>query len=371
MKGRRLVYICDWLPPDFGAVGQYSVSFARELATEGYDVTLAGLSTLGNGDNTETIGLGRYREIRLATGPYDKSNAMRRLFWTAKTNTRLILHLWNYMRAADTILFTGSPPLFLHWIAPANLLLRKKLVYRITDFHPECAIAQAGGAGPGLRLLYRLTLFWRRQVDCFEALGEDQITRLREIGIAKERICLKRDPSPVVISPETSALQRPTGTESSLLLLYSGNWGIAHDYQTFLEGYRLHHRQGSARFVLWLNATGSAITPIENALSANALPYVKGAPVPLELLASLLVTPDAHLITLSDPFVGFVLPSKVYGCIASGWPVLFIGSEESDVHLLCCKNLGPEYERVDVGDVEGCKRSLDRLARMIDHAAKG
>ena len=31
------------------------------------------------------------------------------------------------------IVFTGSPPLLLHWIAPANLLLRKKLIYRITD----------------------------------------------------------------------------------------------------------------------------------------------------------------------------------------------------------------------------------------------
>ena len=26
----RLVYLCDWLPPDFGAVGQYSLLFARE-----------------------------------------------------------------------------------------------------------------------------------------------------------------------------------------------------------------------------------------------------------------------------------------------------------------------------------------------------
>jgi hypothetical protein len=153
---RRLVYICDWLPPDFGAVGQYAVLSARELATKGYDVTLAGLSTFGNSDHTETMGLGRYREIKLATASYDKSNALRRLFWTAKTNTRLIFRLWNHMRAADTILFTGSPPLFLHWIAPANLVLKKELVYRITDFHPECAIAQAGGAGPFLKLLYRL-----------------------------------------------------------------------------------------------------------------------------------------------------------------------------------------------------------------------
>ncbi len=365
---RRLVYICDWLPPDFGSVGQYSVLFARELAAKGYDVTLAGLSTFGNSDHMETMGLGRYREIKLATASYDKSSTVRRLLWTARANTRLIFHLWNHMRAADTILFTGSPPLFLHWIAPANLVLQKELVYRITDFHPECAIAQTGGAGPFLKLLYRLTLFWRRRVDRFEALGEDHIARLREIGIAEEQIRLKRDPSPVVVSRDTTALQRPPGTESSLLLLYSGNWGIAHDYRTFVEGYRLHHRRGRARFVLWLNAAGSAVNSIESALSADDLPYVKGSPVPLERLASLLVTPDAHLITLSDPFVGFVLPSKVYGCIASGRPILFVGSEKSDVHLLCSKSLGLAYERVGVGDAEACRQALDGLAVLIDGA---
>ena len=277
-NSRRLVYICDWLPPDFGAVGQYSVLFSRELAANGHDVILAGLSTSGNSDTAETIGLGRYREIKLAATSYTKSSSMRRLFWTAKTNTRLLSHLWRHLRAADTILFTGSPPLFLHWIAPANLILRKKLVYRITDFHPECAIAQVGHAGPLLKFLYRITLFWRRRVDRFEVLGEDQVRRLREIGIAEERICLKRDPSPVVISRETPALERPPGTESSLLLLYSGNWGIAHDYRTFVEGYRLHHSQGSARFVLWLNAWARQSTRLRTPYRQTGYHILKGRP---------------------------------------------------------------------------------------------
>ena len=29
---KRLVYLCDWLPPDFGTVGQYAVLFARQWA---------------------------------------------------------------------------------------------------------------------------------------------------------------------------------------------------------------------------------------------------------------------------------------------------------------------------------------------------
>jgi hypothetical protein len=39
---KRLVYICDWLPPDFGAVGQYAVLFARQWASEGWAAPAAG-----------------------------------------------------------------------------------------------------------------------------------------------------------------------------------------------------------------------------------------------------------------------------------------------------------------------------------------
>ena len=113
------------------------------------------------------------------------------------------------MRRADAVLFTGSPPLMLHFIAPLNLLLRKKLIYRITDFHPECLIAERGRAGFILGLLLRLTQFWRRRVDQFEVLGFDQARRLAECGIEPDRIILKRDPSPVTFPPQLSPVPLP------------------------------------------------------------------------------------------------------------------------------------------------------------------
>ena len=356
-----LLYICDWLPPDFGAVGQYSVMFARDLAAGGLDVTLAGLSSAGDSDHAEVIAAGRYREIKLAAAPYDKSSTLRRLLWTARINTRLVYRLWRHMRAADTILFTGSPPLFLHWITPANILLRKELVYRITDFHPECAMAERDHQSLVLGLVYRATLFWRRRVDRFEVLGHDQARRLAEIGIPADRLQLKPDPSPVTIGPQTRPLPRPAGASAKVLLLYSGNWGVAHDHVTFVEAYRRHHRDGAGRVLLWLNAVGGRAQKVADALTQAGLPFVRGTPVPLDQLASLLVTPDAHLITLADPFVGFVLPSKVYGCVQSGKPVVFIGSDRSDVHRICAESGDPGYARIDVGDAAGVAEALDRL----------
>jgi hypothetical protein len=114
---------------------------------------------------------------------------------------------------------------------------------------------------------------------------------------------------------------------------------------------------------LWLNATGARADACEQALRAEDLPLARGRPLPLAELPRLLLAADAHLITLRDAFVGYVLPSKVHGCIASGRDVLYVGSRESDVHLLCAQALPADgYRRVEVGDAEGVAGALEAIA---------
>jgi hypothetical protein len=367
----RLVYLCDWLPPDFGAVGQYSLSFARQRAARGEDVVLAGLSSTAASVDEEQPGTGRLRIVRLRAPAYDRSDLRHRALWTARTNLALIWKLRREIRHADEVLFTGSPPFLIHFLGPLNLLLRKRLTYRITDFHPECLMAERGRPSAALRLFYRLTVALRRRVDRFEVLGEDQRQRLLAIGIDPKRIVLKRDPSPVEIPPGTVPLEPPAELAGRVILLYSGNFGVAHDHETFLAGYRLHHREGSGRVALWLNATGSRADRVAEALSQENLPFHRSRPVPLELLPRLLVTPAAHLVTLRDEFVGYVLPSKIYGCLQSGRSLLYIGSPRSDVHLLASQKLPPgRYRRVDVGDTAGVAQALEEIAALASETGR-
>jgi hypothetical protein len=212
-----------------------------------------------------------------------------------------------------------------------------------------------------LEALYRLTQFWRRRLAQFEVLGEDQRRRLIASGIAPERIRLRRDRSPVSIGPGAEPLPRPSELAGYGILLYSGNFGVAHDYETFLEGYRRHHRSGSGHVALWLNAIGRGADALERALKDEGLPHLRTRPLALDQLARLLVTPDAHLITLREPFWGYVLPSKVYGCIESRRPIFFIGPEASDVHLLCSAQRRESYLHVPPGDEDGVFRALERL----------
>src|SRR4029077_12871297 len=110
----------------------------------------------------------------------------------------------------------------------------------------------------------------------------------------------KRDPSPVEIPPGTVPLEPPAELAGRAILLYSGNFGVAHDHETFLAGYRQHHREGSGRVALWLNATGSRADRVAEPLKNEELPFRRSLPVALELLPRLLVAPEAHLVTLRD-----------------------------------------------------------------------
>jgi hypothetical protein len=363
---RRIVILADWLPPDFGAVGQYMQMRARALAGHGHDVTLVGLSSRAPSLTRENIGAGSLTEMRLAARPVPRGSLVSRLLWTIWTNLRLVGRAFGPLRAADGILFTGSPPFLIHLLVPLKWLWKGKLIYRITDFHPECLIAARDTRSRLLETVLTLTNLWRRRVDGFEVLGEDQLRRLLDTGIAQNRIALVRDGSPVVFAVGQSSEPMPADLAGHCVLLYSGNYGAAHEVETVFEGYRRHHQDGSGRVRLWLSAAGSGTEELVRRLSAAGLPFHRSAPVPLERLPGLLVTPDAHLVTLKDSFVGFVMPSKIYACIDSGRPIIFVGSESSDVDLLTCRAKLP-YWRVSCGDPSGFASSLEDLA---DHTGR-
>jgi hypothetical protein len=365
---KRLVYICDWLPPDFGAVGQYAMLGAREWAKKGSLVTLVGLTSgQSSQQGPESVGRGSLEIIRVHRRTYNKNKFGSRLAWTVFSNLLLLGAAFSAMYRADAVLFTGSPPLMLHFLAPLNILLRKRLIYRIMDFHPECLIAERGRSGLLLRGLLHLTYFWRRRVDTFEVLGHDQARRLADIGISKERIRLAPNLSPVRFSPGLRPLRLPDQLcGGSGVILYSGNWGVAHDENTFIEAYTEYFHQSKSGLRFWLNATGAKADRVEREFRARGVPIYRSRLVPLEDLPRLLIAADVHLITLRNRFVGYVLPSKIHACIDSGKSILFVGSQESDVDLLASRALpGRSYLRVDVGDVDGLVNALHEMERSV------
>src|SRR5262249_9639712 len=152
----------------------------------------------------------------------------------------------------------------------------------------------------------------------FEVLGHDQARRLTDSGIAEDRIRLKRNPSPVAFAPGLAPLPLPEELRGgSRIIPYSCNLGGAPHEETFIEAYSQYVRQSKFGLRFWLNATGAKADRVERELRSRDVPFYRSHLIPLEQLSRLLVTTDVHLVTLRDPFVGYVLPSKIHACIES------------------------------------------------------
>lgn len=365
-------YIVDWLPPDFGAVGQYALIASQKLAAAGRQVHLVGLTSLAASeeDHRYAASGGRLTVRKLHAKRYEKTRLFRRLLWSLTTNLRLLRVVFRSQKSRGAeIVFTGAPPFMLHFAIALKYLRSARLIYRITDFYPEAIIAHLGRRPPLLALMQRFTWSLRKKVDEFEVLGEDQQTLLVRGGIPPERIVIRRDTAPVTITGREAPAPAPPALAGRKVLLYSGNYGVAHEVETVALGLARHHRTGSGSFGLWLNATGQNADLLERRMRELAIPVARTPPVDLKDFPALLAAADAHLIALKSEFAGIVFPSKVYACILSSRPIVFVGPTSSDVHLLCTRVQQP-YIQVTPGDDTGFARALEQLSESSERAGR-
>lgn len=357
------IIVCDWIPPAFGAVGQYMEQRARrQAAAGGGQTTLIGL---GAATTTEVEPGLTIR--RLSAPPVDKRASMlTRGMWALRTSLRLLraTHRATQARPDEPceILVTGSPPFLAYLFIVFNRLVwRRTLIYRITDFYPETLFA--AGHLTMLRPLAGLFHWLRRGATRIEALGEDQRRRLAEGGIPAERVVVVRDASPIRDWSRRAPIARPFPSDK-VILLYSGNLGVAHDIDTLCQAYERHVRHGSNRVRLWLNGVGGRVESLRAFCAERDLPLHFSAPAALEDLPEVLRACDGHLVLLGTPFWGYVLPSKIYACLELEQPVFYVGPTESDVHLLSKARAAP-YFQTDPGDVDGCVAALEMFADHV------
>jgi len=144
---------------------------------------------------------------------------------------------------------------------------------------------------------------------------------------------------------------------SRLVVLYSGNLGLGHRFEEFLNAARELGPSGP----LWVFSGSGRGRPIverfvaENqGLPIRILPHVDNAD-----LAAHLCSADIHLASVDPAWDGLILPSKVQGSFAVGRPVLFVGSEQHEIARWI--NGSQAGWHVLPGDVAGLVRMLRDL----------
>jgi glycosyltransferase involved in cell wall biosynthesis len=135
------------------------------------------------------------------------------------------------------------------------------------------------------------------------------------------------------ISAARSDLRRRLGLADRFVIAYSGNLGRAHDADPLLEGAQWLADQPDIVFLMI--GGGAKMRVLEDRARALGLKNFLFAPYqPRDALNDSLAAGDVHLVSLLPQLEGLIVPSKVYGILAAGRPVVFIGDPEGEVSQL-------------------------------------
>jgi glycosyltransferase involved in cell wall biosynthesis len=363
----RVLLLNQVFYPDVAATAQHGHDLARALVAAGHEVTAIASRSL-YGDATVRLPASEtvdgIRIERVGRNWFGKRHLLGRmadfgLFYLAAAlkSLRVGRH--------DVVIAFTTPPLIagVGWLA--TRLRGGKLIYWSMDLYPEVAVA--GGLvnrrSPAVRLVSAIDTAVMRGSAAVVALGRCMRDRIlaRDVSPAKVHVIpvWGEETLPATTDGENSFRRQWGVGDRQVLIMYSGNFGLGHDVQTFLGAARRLATDPTVRFAFV--GGGARRAEVERFIAEHRLGNCILAPYqPRERLAELLAAGDIHLITMLPSFAGVMVPSKLYGVLAAGRPAIFVGPAEAE-GALTVEELGCGAV-VAPGDVDGLVSAIRGLA---------
>jgi glycosyltransferase involved in cell wall biosynthesis len=351
----RILLLNLYFPPDTSATAKMAMAMAEPLSQRHEVTVLCGRPSY---DPTErrawrisrTERIGSLRVIRIGSSDYPRFQMSRRvlnyLSYVALTVPRALF------LPCDVVLAMTDPPFQGIVGAFVGLLKRKPYIYNIRDLYPDMAVRGAlVSSGMLTRIWERLHRWALRRASCVIVLGNDMRARIIAKGIDAARVMVVRDGADIPpgdappVAVDRDVVQAIRG-DARFVLVHAGNLGFYGAWDTLIlaakqlapDGVRLVFvGDGAQRQEVEARAAG-----VSNIIF---LPFFPGSKIP-----SVLAAADAHVITVKRGLEGVVVPSKLYGILAAGKPIVALAAEETDVATLgkqqgfavCCNPDAPE-----------------------------
>jgi len=364
----RVLLINQTFYPDVAATAQHGWDLALHLRRQGHQVVaIASRSIYGQKGAT----LPKHEVVegveifRVGASRFGKSGTVGRLI---DFGMWYVLALWKALavRRCDGCVAFTTPP----FIALAGVMLRgvkgTRFVYWAMDLYPDVPVLY-GMMKEGAFLTRRLEGIHRmilRRADRVIALGRCMRERIVAKGIDGAKVEIVRvwadknevDPSAKAVNP----LREEWGLAGKCVVMYSGNFGAMHEATTIFEGAK--QLAGRGDIVFLFVGSGQRHKEAQEFAKAHGLTNMqfKGYQ-PRERLGESLTLADVHLVSMVEGAEGLIVPSKLFGVLAAGRPVVYVGPT------------GNEIARVI--EEEGCGRALAagdvaRFAAVIEEMAR-
>jgi colanic acid biosynthesis glycosyl transferase WcaI len=364
-KKHSYAFITQVYVPDPNATGQHLADVAEELARRGNDVVVY---TSNRGyDNPEVTYPARetrngVRIRRLPLSHFGKSSIAIRILGGLSFVSQAIARAL-VQRNLDAVVVSTSPPMASMAAITLRALRRTRIKYWVMDINPDQIVA-LGLARPdalSVRAFNRLNRKMLASADDIVVLDRMMAERInRKLPVAEKLTILPpwpaQDPSHVLPHDQNPFRAQYVGDDRRVMM-YSGNHGPSNPLDTILEA--AHRLEDDPRLLFMFIGGGIGKEEIDRVAGRNivSLPYQ-----PRSELRNSLSAADVHIVTVGDEVPGIVHPSKVYGAMAVGRPILLVGPPENHVaDIMAEHDIGWHVRH---GDVDGAVRVLREIASM-------
>lgn len=277
---------------------------------------------------------------------------------------------WFLLRCSKTtVIFLSQPPLFFI-LGSLIVRIRKSNTYllHVMDLYPN--LLKAGGMlrprSKIYRLLHSLSCTAFNHAQQIIVIGRCMKDRVVEIGVNPDRISI----IPNWAHPEQChsdgeiRFRRTHGLSDKFVVMYSGNMGKFHKFSTILEVAKQFESNPEVVFVFVGN--GSRRNELLAAVAGGAsnillLPYQDRS-----MLSAMLRSANIHFVSLLPGVEGLMVPSKFYGILSAGRPVIYEGCAQGEVaQVIGESNCG---QVVEPGDIAGLQKAIQRYLMQPSRA---
>jgi glycosyltransferase involved in cell wall biosynthesis len=270
--------------------------------------------------------------VRVGSTAFDRSKLSLRAI---NYLTYLALSLWEGLKVEppDVVLCWTDPPV----IADLALVLARRfdapLVVVSQDVFPEVAVAlDRIDNRPLVEVLRLATRLYLKRADRVVAIGDTMRERLIGKGAERERIVVIpnwTDTSGLEPRSRDNAWAADHDLVDKFVVMHSGNIGHAQDLDTLIRAATFLRDLDDLRIVLiGGGARRDELKELARVLDVESVLFMGYQP--RELLADSLSAADVHVVGLARGLSGYVVPSRLYGVLAAGRPVIAAAEPDSE-----------------------------------------
>lgn len=267
--------------------------------------------------------------IRVGTATFTRASHWRRGLSYLGLYPQLMWQVRKLGRV-DAVISMTDPPLQVAAMTLASCRAKKR-IHWAQDVYPELAeelgVIVRGGLFAGV--LRAVSTWALRRQDKVVVVGRCMRERLVRRGIDAGKIEVIPNWSSVtpVATEQVQAMRERLGWNEKFVALYSGNIGLAHDFETLVGAARLLEG-GGVQMVF--AGEGPRLEEVQRA-TAGVEHVAFLPPQAKEDLSAFLAAADAHLVSVRAGLQGLVVPSKAYGIFATGRPIFYVGGADSEI----------------------------------------